>query len=349
MAHTLLQKRRFLTSLGLGQLAEEMPTLVGQPPSHFASKHDKTSPTMLTCRLRAPTLFPTPSCQQGSTIEVCALWVWHPIPPERRHHRSVDANCTPWNNGRPSATTSSRRLSVASGATMSKSLRNALTVTRPPVLQQTPRRSPDGPTLPLWRTLHGGGQGCQGDGYTGRYAEWSRSKSTRNTCGSRRVCGDVGQQEYGSPARGPPCDLRSARAAGERRGHTAVFMKKLFASWVASRCQPRCRTNFFEIRETLRAQPIGQCIRRMETHALQSISGSKCTAQNALGCHSSTPSTWSLPFQGVANAPCNLTKTRLAGFCVHSSNPARPSPTACLRCPICLRRLWCARAVRNTS
>ena len=34
------------------------------------------------------------------------------------------------------------------------------------------------------------------------------------------------------------CDLRRARAAGERRGHTAVFKKKLFASWVASRCQP---------------------------------------------------------------------------------------------------------------
>ena len=53
------------------------------------------------------------------------------------------ANCAPWNNGRPSATTSSRRLSAASGATISKSLRNALTAADS---KANPRR-PNTPTV----------------------------------------------------------------------------------------------------------------------------------------------------------------------------------------------------------
>ena len=128
--------------------------------------------------------------------------------------------------------------------------------------------------------------------------------------------------------------LRPEESAGSRRetrphGSVHEEIVRLLGGLPLPTVMPG--TNIFEIRETLRAQPVGQCIPlwRMETHVLQSISGSKCTAQMMPWIVTrQTPSTWSLPFQGVANAPCathrpNWTKTRLAGLCVHSSNQAR--------------------------
>ena len=47
------------------------------------------------------------------------------------------ANCAPWNRGRPSATTSNRRLLAALGAAMSKSRTYWLTETRPPASRHT--------------------------------------------------------------------------------------------------------------------------------------------------------------------------------------------------------------------
>ena len=260
MAHTLLQKRRLLAGFGLGQLAEEIPTLLRPPPSDFATQHDKASPTVLTCQLGVPTLFPAPSCQQSSTIKVCALRVWHPIPPEWRHHRRVDGQLC----------SVEQRESAVVGSVWNHNV-------------QVSEECVDRDT-----TASLSANTCrsrlQGEPPTAQHSHWvakavEETATPAGTLSGRQGEGEASKQEHtehlwletsvwrrGATRKRESCErttLRPDEGPGSRKEtwpHSGTHEEIVgrLGGLLLPTMMPR--TNIFEIRESLRAQPVGQCI-----------------------------------------------------------------------------------------
>ena len=129
-------------------------------------------------------------------------------------------SCAPWNNGRPSATISSRRLSSTSGRAKSMSCTRTFNETLAPASRQT-RAAALSTTKPLrprtpatahaarWWPLESSGRP-----HRQLRAEQGKAREPETTT-------EVGKLVNGNPAMGPPWERNKARDGPERRGHIA--------------------------------------------------------------------------------------------------------------------------------
>ena len=127
------------------------------------------------------------------------------------------ANCAPLNRGRPSTTTSRRRLSTCLSGRRSISCTLTFTVTRPPASRHTraaalSRANPRRPKTPAteqaarwWPRESIGRPHRQIDDDRERGCQRRRRSKTRNSCGWNRDSLESGMHVNGIPAMGPCC------------------------------------------------------------------------------------------------------------------------------------------------
>ena len=159
------------------------------------------------------------------------------------------ASCAPWKSGRPSATTSNRRASARSGGNRSKSRTSTFVDTRAPASRQTraaalSRAYPRRPSTPAcaqaarwWPLGSSGRPHRQKREEGGKGSQRRRRSSMRNRDESSLDKRDVGKHKNGTPANGPPCDLKSACSVSESLGLTVPSMRTPWTGSVAERCR----------------------------------------------------------------------------------------------------------------
>ena len=94
-----------------GELPQERLRLSGPPPAHFASEDHELCQPKSTSQLGIRSLFSSSGDGEGCSILPGTTWTWQNVASHRRHQCGVNGQLCSVNNGRPSATTSSRRLS----------------------------------------------------------------------------------------------------------------------------------------------------------------------------------------------------------------------------------------------
>ena len=160
------------------------------------------------------------------------------------------ASCAPWKSGRPSATTSNRRASARWGGSRSRSRTSTFVDTRAPASRQTraaalSRAYPRRPNTPAcaqaarwWPLGSSGRPHRQKREEGGKGSQRRRRSSMRNKEESSLDKRDVGKHKNGTPANGPPCDLKSACSVTESLGLTVPSMRIPWTGSVAVRCHP---------------------------------------------------------------------------------------------------------------
>ena len=143
-------------------------------------------------------------------------------------------------SGRPSATTSNRRANARWGGSRSRSRTSTFVDTRAPAFQSIPptTQHPCAQAARWWPLGSSGRPYRQKREEGGTGSQRRRRSSMRNKEESSLDKRDVGKHKNGTPANGPPCDLKSACSVTESLGLTVPSMRIPRTGSVAVRCHP---------------------------------------------------------------------------------------------------------------